>query len=130
MDKNIQSEIYPVYQKNYDMTFIMERVMSTLTGECISEEVVGFYYGEPDEQSTHQFYGDRKAVFIYDVYDHDMTKMKSGKTRNRRYLAHVYIQTSEPLVPETLANMLSSFEQTANDLDVECSAEVTLWEEL
>ena len=32
-------------------------------GEIVSTEVKGFYYGEPDEKATKDFYGKRKAKF-------------------------------------------------------------------
>lgn len=49
-------EIYTVYSQNGDMTFIMEDSGNTTS-------VVGFYYGEPDEESTKEFYGKLTSEF-------------------------------------------------------------------
>ena len=49
-------EIYTVYSQNGDMTFIIE-------DKCYTTSVVGFYYGEPDEESTKEFYGKLTAEF-------------------------------------------------------------------
>lgn len=32
-------------------------------GDCISLEVKGFYFGEPDEKENKAFYGDYKVEF-------------------------------------------------------------------
>lgn len=49
-------EIWTVYAEADDMTFIME---GTSDG---SIEVVGFYFGKPDAESTEYFRGKTKAV--------------------------------------------------------------------
>ena len=54
--------IYPVYAKNWDMTFIMLDI--TDGEELKSMECVGWYFGEPDEKSTEKFIGKLKAEFI------------------------------------------------------------------
>lgn len=46
--------IYPVYSESHDMTFIMEEIDSTLS-------VMGFYFGEPYEKATEQFYNELAA---------------------------------------------------------------------
>lgn len=62
-EMNTLSEtIYPVYAKNWDMTFIMRDI--TDGEELKSMECVGWYYGEPDEESTVKFIGKLKAEFI------------------------------------------------------------------
>lgn len=53
---------YGVYQENYDITFIMEDVTDD-NGDIVSQEVVGFYYGEPDEAYDKVFKGRMKIVF-------------------------------------------------------------------
>lgn len=49
------------YSREADITFIMKET-SNEEGP-VSTEVVGFYYGEPDEDSTHRFIGKLKAEF-------------------------------------------------------------------
>lgn len=62
--KKMNNEIkqtFEVYSTAYDITTIFE---DTFLGEhLISTEVVGFYFGEPNEEATKQFYGKRKAEF-------------------------------------------------------------------
>lgn len=53
--------IYEAYSPNTDMTFIMKDVYE---GENLkSTEVVGWYFGEPSEESTKQFVGKLIATF-------------------------------------------------------------------
>jgi hypothetical protein len=59
--KNI-IEIRAVYTPSEDMTFILRETMNT-EGDPISTEVVGFYYGEPDDESTNYFIGKLKAEY-------------------------------------------------------------------
>lgn len=47
--------------KNYDITFIMKYII--YTDGTTSEEVTGFYYGEPDLKATETFNGNTLAVF-------------------------------------------------------------------
>ena len=57
----MRKEIYTTYASDTDITFIME---DTWSGEdIVSTEVKGFYYGEPNEEATKQFYGGLKAIF-------------------------------------------------------------------
>lgn len=49
-------KIWTVYAEADDMTFIME------DGADGSISVVGFYFGEPDKESTEYFRGKTKAV--------------------------------------------------------------------
>ncbi len=51
--------IYTVYSSESDMTFIMEETTSDKTKKI---SVVGFYYGEPDEEATKDFTGSLTAV--------------------------------------------------------------------
>lgn len=54
-------EIYQVYSKESDMTFIMEDVFEDL--QCISTEVIGFYWGKPTKEDLNEFKGKLKATF-------------------------------------------------------------------
>ena len=58
----MRTEIYGIYQRNYDITFVMEEKF-TNDDEPVSLEVVGFYYGEPDDELNKEFYGKTKARF-------------------------------------------------------------------
>lgn len=57
------TSIETVYAPAADITFIMRE--TTRDGEPVSTEVVGFYYGEPDEESTQHFIGKLKAEFDF-----------------------------------------------------------------
>lgn len=59
----MKKELYSTYAKNDDMTFIMEDTYNE-DGEIISTECVGFYFGEPNDESNTQFKGKLKAEFI------------------------------------------------------------------
>lgn len=56
--KEHMPKIYTAYSSEADMTFIMEDTER-------STKVVGFYYGEPDEEATKKFYG--KLVAEYEL---------------------------------------------------------------
>ena len=58
----MKTEIYGIYSKEYDITFIMEEKF-TDDDSPISLEVKGFYYGEPDDEANKTFYNDLKAEF-------------------------------------------------------------------
>lgn len=56
-----KKEIYTVYAPFDDMTFIM---CDTYNAEGIaSKAVVGWYYGEPNEDSTNDFVGNLIATY-------------------------------------------------------------------
>lgn len=57
----MRKEIYTTYAPDTDITFIMEDVWNG--EELVSMEVKGFYFGEPDEDGTKEFYGGLKAEF-------------------------------------------------------------------
>lgn len=57
--------IYDVYSREGDMTFIMEDTFDA-DGEILSTECVGWYHGEPDDESTAYFNGKLKAEFLKD----------------------------------------------------------------
>lgn len=54
-------ERYAIYAPEGDLTFIMQDTY--VDGECKSSEVIGFHYGEPDENSIECFIGKMKAEF-------------------------------------------------------------------
>ena len=56
-----EKKLESCYSPYYDITFIMEEIYKD--GEVISSEVKGFYYGEPDEESTKYFNGKRKCKY-------------------------------------------------------------------
>lgn len=62
---NEKKRIYDVYSKEVDMTFIMENTYDA-DGELLSTECVGWYHGEPDDESTAHFIGKLKAEFLKD----------------------------------------------------------------
>lgn len=51
--------VYTVYAKQNDMTFIMEDTY--YYSEVITTECVGWYWGEPTDEATQEFYGKLKA---------------------------------------------------------------------
>lgn len=62
----MKKELLAVYAREHDITFIMEETTNK-KGECISTEVVGFYYGEPTEADNKYFKGKLKAVFDWEI---------------------------------------------------------------
>ena len=42
----------PMYTPEYDITFVMNNVR--YMNECIIEECIGWYHGEPNEESTNK----------------------------------------------------------------------------
>ena len=59
MTKNI----YAIYSKEHDMTFIMEEGYKD--GNPVYLEVKGFYHGEPNDYDTKLFYGETRALYEY-----------------------------------------------------------------
>lgn len=57
----MQTKVYPIYSESADITFIMQDLYSNNT--LLSTEVIGFYYGSPDEQLTKQYTNDPIAAF-------------------------------------------------------------------
>lgn len=57
-----ENEIYTVYAPSADITFIMRDTFS-LTGDLESTGVIGWYYGEPNEEDTRQYAGVLTAYF-------------------------------------------------------------------
>jgi hypothetical protein len=58
----MRTEIYGVYSREYDITFIMEEKF-TNDNEPVTLEVKGFYYGEPDDRFNKEYYGKTKCRF-------------------------------------------------------------------
>lgn len=56
------TEITTAYSSEADMTFILKETMSA-DGDPISTEVVGFYYGAPNEFDTRNYLGHLKAEY-------------------------------------------------------------------
>lgn len=57
--------VFTVYSKEADITFIMEDTYNY--GQLVSTEVKGFYYGEPQDKSTKEYYGKLKADLSWEV---------------------------------------------------------------
>ena len=57
------TKLRTVHAKEDDMTFIMEE--KYVNESLFSTEVVGFYYGEPDDYTTNFYRGDRLARFSF-----------------------------------------------------------------
>lgn len=57
------TKIYTTYAEDSDMTFILKDCTEIKNGKLtlISTEVVGFYYGESDEEATKRYIGKLKA---------------------------------------------------------------------
>ena len=58
----MSTNIYTIYQEQHDITFIMQEEIHE-EGYVCSLEVVGFYYGEPNDKCTELFRGSLKASF-------------------------------------------------------------------
>ena len=58
----MENTIYTPYSPEYDMTFIVRDTFDE-DGVLKNTEVIGFYYGEPDETVTADFIGKLKAEF-------------------------------------------------------------------
>ena len=55
--------VYNAYSDAQDITFIMQDTINVRTDNCISTEVIGFYYGEPNREDNRKFSGKLKAEF-------------------------------------------------------------------
>ena len=55
--------VYGCYSSEADATFIMADIIEKKTNRCVSTEVIGFYYGEPDFEYTEKYQNTRKAEF-------------------------------------------------------------------
>lgn len=61
--QNTTTEIDTAYSADHDMTFILEEVIDA-DEEPLSTEVVGFYYGTPNDADTAEFTGSLKAEYL------------------------------------------------------------------
>lgn len=57
----MENNIYTTYALDTDTTFIMED--SYRDGELKETRIMGFYYGEPNDEDTERYYGHLKARF-------------------------------------------------------------------
>lgn len=55
IDCNDLTVVYGCYSSEADATFIMADIIEKETGSCISTEVTGFYFGEPDFEYTEKY---------------------------------------------------------------------------
>lgn len=96
------NKIYGIYSKEHDITFVMKEVFDSV-GEPLSLEVVGFYYGEPNDRDNRLFCGDRKAEFAFD-------KVRSTEpVESRSYLVHMNItMRNGELTHEKLVDFVNS----------------------
>jgi hypothetical protein len=85
-------EIYGIYAKSHDITFVMKECFDD-TGEPLSLEVIGFYYGEPNERDNKMFSGDLKADFALDKYVNG--PQFPVIPDNRQYLVHLNFTMSK-----------------------------------
>ena len=58
----MREEIYTAYAEQHDITFIMKDTFDRY-GNPYKTEVIGWYYGEPDDESTRQFSGSLIAEY-------------------------------------------------------------------
>lgn len=61
---HVTTELIPEYVPGYDHTFIMEATY--VDGECVSNECVGWYCGEPNATLTQQ-YANRQMKAFYEL---------------------------------------------------------------
>lgn len=80
--------IYDVYSREGDMTFIMKDTYDA-DGEPISTECVGWYHGEPDDESTEIFTGKLKAEYLMDK-EKDEPIFHSETTKKKKPFVVVY----------------------------------------
>lgn len=58
----MKKTIYTAYAEKNDITFIMED-LETDSGELIQTSVVGWYYGEPNDENTSYYIGKITASY-------------------------------------------------------------------
>ena len=56
------TEIKTAYSPEEDITFILREITSA-EGDPLSTEVIGFYYGGPNERDTRNYIGHLKAEY-------------------------------------------------------------------
>lgn len=60
-NKQFKKKVDVAYSPSHDITFILEECY--MNEKIVSTEIVGFYYGEPDEKNTIAYYGKIKAQY-------------------------------------------------------------------
>lgn len=118
MNRTTTIEYEPAFAENNDITFILKHEMQYLDGkleEILSTEVVGFYYGRPDEKATAQFIGKLKATFVED--EREVTEViPQHKTLQQTLAACLYrLQATytcehEYMVAADLGDLLTTIE--------------------
>lgn len=58
----MKTTLEAIFVERSDITFLMEHVTDS-KGEAVSTEVVGFYYGKPDEEGNKMYRGKTKAEY-------------------------------------------------------------------
>lgn len=61
-NRNLNNRIYTSYSFDTDITTIFEDTLDC-DGNLLRVEVRGFYFGEPSEKNTQQYYGKMKADY-------------------------------------------------------------------
>lgn len=56
--------VYGCYSSEADATFIMSDIIEKATNLCISIEVTGFYFGEPEFEYTEKYNGKLKMRIL------------------------------------------------------------------
>lgn len=60
---SITTETYATYIPGHDRTVVWQRLV--VNGECIQDAIVGWYWGEPDDNATKQFsYNSTLAQYV------------------------------------------------------------------
>lgn len=62
-EKRLATKVYHTYASDSDMTFIFVDVMHLDEEKWISTEVKGFYYGEPSDELTEEYFGSLKVEY-------------------------------------------------------------------
>ena len=60
----MKEKIYTAFAERDDITFILKDTLNE-NGDPISTEVVGWYFGDPNEESTRFFIGQTKAEYDF-----------------------------------------------------------------
>ena len=56
--------IYGAYCPEHDITFVMQEETKYNNGDpVLKQSVIGFYYGEPDEELNKEYSGKTSAIF-------------------------------------------------------------------
>ena len=63
--KKYINQVDDIYSNEADITFLMKRTY-TLKGNLISEELVGWYHGEPNKEISERYVGKLKAEYEED----------------------------------------------------------------